>query len=77
MIAATDRFRESVDAAIGAVEALHAAIDALPDEKTIHINVETSGVPEDVAANVGNVGPVDTGGVNAEEEALPESRGCR
>ena len=68
-IDATDAFRESVDAALRDVLALDAALDRLND-KTIHVNVETNGIPENVAANVGNVGPVDTAGVNAEEDAL-------
>ena len=70
MITATDAFRDSVAAALRDVLALEAAIDSLPDEKTIHVNVETSGMPENVAANVGNVGPINTEGVNAEEDAL-------
>ena len=68
MIAATDRFRESVDAALISVEALHAAIDDLPDEKVINIRVETTGMPEHRRSNVaGNVG--DTGGLGAEAAA--------
>ncbi len=69
MIAATDAFRASVDAALGAVEALHAAIDSLPDEKTIHVNVETSGMPEAAAAAAGAGGVPDTAGFREAEDA--------
>ena len=68
MIAATDQFRESVDAALVSVEALHAAIDDLPTEKTIHINLETSGVPAAAAAGAG-AGAPDTAGMAAEAAA--------
>ena len=69
MIAVTDRFRESVDAALISVEALHAAIDDLPTEKTIHINVETTGMPEAAAAAAGTGNLGDTGGLGAEAAA--------
>ena len=39
MIAATDRFRESVDAALHSVEELGLAFASLPDEKTIHVHL--------------------------------------
>ena len=73
MIAATDRFRESVDAALISVEALHAAIDDLPSEKVIHINFETSGMPEAAAAAAGaGAGVPGAGGVAADAAAARE-----
>ena len=69
MIAATDHFRESVDAALAAVEALHAAIDDLPNEKTIHVNVETSGMPEAAAAGAAGGAPNTAGFREAEDAA--------
>ena len=70
MIAATQRFAEEVNDAISDVDALNAAIRALPDEKTIHINVDTTGMPEAAAAAAGAEGAApDTAGMAAEAAA--------
>jgi hypothetical protein len=70
MIEATQKFAEEVNNAISDVDALNAAIRALPDEKTIHLNVDTTGMPEAAAAaaGTGNVAP-DTAGMAAEAAA--------
>jgi len=52
MIAAAEAFTRANEAALVSVEALHAAIDALPvlHETVIRVRYETEGVPTDVAA---------------------------
>jgi hypothetical protein len=73
-IAATDRFRESVDAALISVEALHAAIDDLPLERTVHVNFETSGMPAAAAAaGAGLGGAGDAAGMHAEAAAADDA----
>ena len=72
-ISATKDFTKSVDQALAAVLALETAIAGL-DGKTIHINVETSGVPEAAAAAAGAQGAApDTAATEAATKATEEN----